>query len=277
MAFNRWKTREGRRNFSVPLSKPVPDNRYSARSVRSFDPRPAKFSPRLTVKRICSRAPTEFQPLRTPLARFFFEAALRPSATWGRSAYTWRGFVPFFVLSLCSGTHLSAGFQLLAVWIGRVAVWVTLIADTEREREREISPSESRPASFNQVASVRTEKVQKLLANSIIGWRVDRTKVRLVFLCDFNQRGWFVSRGRPLGRAFNRLRFWREGKENIPWCRVWINCDNSVLRPGVLLCIGGFFFPKKIKKSKTIEITGILEDGIIRITFLIFVPCVILS
>lgn len=77
MAFNRWKTREGRRNFSVPLSKPVPDNRYSARSVRSFDPRPAKFSPRLTVKRICSRAPTEFQPLRTPLARFFFEAALR--------------------------------------------------------------------------------------------------------------------------------------------------------------------------------------------------------
>lgn len=80
MAFNRWKTREGRRNFSVPLSKPVPDNRYSARSVRSFDPRPAKFSPRLTVKRICSRAPTEFQPLRTPLARFF-EAALRPSAT----------------------------------------------------------------------------------------------------------------------------------------------------------------------------------------------------
>lgn len=277
MAFNRWKTREGRRNFSVPLSKPVPDNRYSARSVRSFDPRPAKFSPRLTVKRICSRAPTEFQPLRTPLARFFFEAALRPSATWGRSAYTWRGFVPFFVLSLLWNTSLR--------WISAISglnrssrrLSNSYCGHGEREREREISPGESRPASFNQVASVRTEKVQKLLANSIIGWRVDRTKVRLVFLCDFNQRGWFVSRGRPLGRAFNRLRFWREGKENIPWCRVWINCDNSVLRPGVLLCIGGFFFPKKIKKSKTIEITGILEDGIIRITFLIFVPCVILS
>lgn len=46
---NRCRRRERKQNFLVLRSKPVPDNRYSVRSARSFDSLLWKFSPRLPV------------------------------------------------------------------------------------------------------------------------------------------------------------------------------------------------------------------------------------